>query len=121
MYDQANSAAGLPDTPALQVPGAWGSVFQGAARAALEAVLPQYLMPRRWFGAKARTIRDIRIIEAVPILPDSVLMMIRVEYTAGDPDTYVLPTAFLAGASAREFCQKWPAAVIATLQAGRKS
>ncbi len=121
MSDQANRTADLPNVPALKVSGAWKTVFQGAARAALEAALPQYLMPRRWFGAKARTIRGIEIVEAVPILPDAYLVMIRVDYTAGDPDTYVLPTAFAAGATAQALAQERPAAVIATLQAGRKS
>ena len=71
MSDQANQTASLPDVSALKVSGAWETVFQGAAKAALEAALPRYLMPRRWFGAKARTIRGIGIVEAIPILPEA--------------------------------------------------
>src|SRR5512137_2175615 len=111
MSDPVNSAAVLPDVPALIVPGAWETVFQGAARASLAAALPQYLMPRRWFGAKARTIRSIEIVEAVPIRPDAYLVMIRVNYAAGDPDTYVLPMAFVGGAAAQALGQERPAAV----------
>ncbi len=125
MSDQANRTVDLPEVPALKVSGrgqaAWETVFQGAAKAALEAALPRYLMPRRWFGAKARTIRGIEIVEAVLILPDAYLVMIRVDYTAGEPDTYVLPTAFVSGEAAQALARERPAAVIATLQAGRKS
>lgn len=121
MSDQANRTADLSDVPALKVSGAWETVFQGAAKAALEAALPRYLMPRRWFGAKARTIRGIGIVEAIPILPEATLVMLRVDYTAGEPDTYVLPTAYMAGAAAQALAQERPAAVIATLKAGRKN
>ena len=121
MSRQTQETAGLPDVPALAVTGAWETVFQGAAKAALEAALPRFLKPRRWFGAKARTIRGIRIVEAVPILQDAYLILLRADYAAGEPDTYVLPMAFMAGAAAQAFSQERPAAVIATLQAGQGS
>ena len=118
MSSQTHETAGLPDVPALAVTGAWETVFQGAAKEALEAALPRFLMPRRWFGAKARTIRGIRIVEAIPILPEAYLILMRADYAAGEPDTYVLPMAFMAGAAAQAFSQERPAAVIATLQTG---
>ena len=121
MSRQTQETAGLPDVPALAVTGAWETVFQGAAKAALEAALPRFLKPRRWFGAKARTIRGIRIVEAVPILQDAYLILLRADYAAGEPDTYVLPMAFMAGAAAQAFSQERPAAVIATLQTGQGS
>ena len=118
MSDQANRTAPLPDVPELEVSGAWERVFEGAAVAVLEAALPQYLMPRRWFGAKTRTIRGIRVVETIPILPMAYLVLMRVDYTAGEPDTYVLPTAFMAGGAAETFRGERPAAVIAALRTG---
>ena len=116
MSSQMHKTAGLPDVPALAVTGAWETVFQGAAKEALEAALPRFLKHRRWFGAKARTIRGIRIVEAVPILQEAYLILMRTDYAAGEPDTYVLPMAFMAGAAAQAFSHERPAAVIATLQ-----
>lgn len=118
MSDSANHIASMPDAPEIAVHGAWEAIFQGVARSAFEAALPQYLLPRRWFGAKTRTIRSIRVVEALPILPEAYLVLMRVEYAAGEPDTYVLPTAFMAGAAAAAFRQERPAAVIAGLRTG---
>jgi maltose alpha-D-glucosyltransferase / alpha-amylase len=116
MSRQTHETAGLLDVPVLVVTGTWETVFQRGAKEALEAALPRFLMPRRWFGAKARTMRGIRIVEAVPILQDAYLILIRAEYAAGEPDTYVLPMAFMAGAAAQAFSRERPAAVIATFQ-----
>lgn len=118
MSDQPSRIAFPPDLPALEVPGAWEAIFQLPAKAALEAVLPGYLAPRRWFGAKARTIRGVRVIETIPILPTAYLVLMQVDYAAGEPDTYVLPTAFVAGVAAETFRGERPAAVIAALRTG---
>jgi maltose alpha-D-glucosyltransferase/alpha-amylase len=121
MSRQTHETAGLSDVPALAVTGAWETVFQGAAKEALEVTLPRFLKHRRWFGAKARTIRGIRIVEAVPILQEAYLILMRTDYAAGEPDTYMLPMAFMAGAAAQAFSQERHAAVIATLQTGQGS
>ncbi len=119
MSQQPPSPALPPDLPALEVSGAWETVFHAPARAALEAALPRYLTPRRWFGSKARTIRGIAIVEAVPMLPDAYLALLRVDYTAGEPETYVLPVGFATGAAARKFMAERPTGIIAALQIGQ--
>lgn len=112
-------ATELPAVPALHTPATWETVFAGADRAALEAALPQFVLPRRWFGSKTRTIRAIRLIETLPILPDAYLALLRVTYAEGQPETYVLPVGFVAGAEAEALARERPAAVIASLQAGQ--
>ena len=121
MSRETHEPAGLPDVPVLAVTGTWEIVFQRGAKEALEAALPRFLMPRRWFGAKARNIRGIRIVEVVPILQDAYLVLIRADYAAGEPDTYMLPMAFMAGAAAQAFSRERPTAVIATFQTGQGS
>ena len=121
MSQAMHDAADVPGVPALDVTGAWETVFRGAAREALEAALPRFVMPRRWFGSKARAIRTIRIIETIPILRTAYLTLLRFEYVSGEPETYVLPVAFVAGATAQGLGQERPAAVIATLQTGQES
>ncbi len=115
MSHSVHDAAGPPEVATLQTAGPWDTVFHSPAREALEAVLPGYVVPRRWFGAKTRTIRAIRIQEAIPILPSAVLALLRVEYAEGAPDSYALPIGFLAGAAGQTLRGERPAAVIASL------
>lgn len=111
-------AVGLSDIPVLQVAERWTSVFQGAACRSLEAALPRFMLPRRWFGSKARPMAGVAISEAMPILPSAYLVMLRVEYVQGEPDIYVLPIAFASGPEAEALARERPAAVIARLRAG---
>ena len=70
-------------------------------------MLPQYLMGRRWFGAKAQKIAPTVLEDVLPIPkpapgraqsaasksgpPLGFLTLVRVEYVEGDAQTYVLP------------------------------
>jgi trehalose synthase-fused probable maltokinase len=66
-----------------------------ANRHALERALPAYLGTRRWFGDKARTIRDVRVVDAVSIghaRPQrSQVVIAEVTFEDGDAQRYVLP------------------------------
>ena len=75
--------------------GGWDAVFRGAAREKLEGALPRYLATCRWFGGKARRVRAVEIVDAVP-LEASRLVVLRVSYAAGAPELYALPLAFAA-------------------------
>lgn len=91
----------------LKVTGDWESLFQGRTKADLEALLPDYLRGRRWFGGKARTIQSVRILEAIPmaqVIRDrkASLALLTVHYAEGNPETYVLPLTFAAGGRAVE-------------------
>ncbi len=115
-----HDTAGLPNVPALATDGGWETIFAEPARKMLEAVLPDFVTPRRWFGSKARVIRSILIVETVPILPAAYLVVLRVEYAEGTSESYVLPVGFAAGMQAQTLRQERPAAVIATLAAGQE-
>jgi maltose alpha-D-glucosyltransferase/alpha-amylase len=63
-------------------------------RMALPPLLPGYLTSQRWFGGKARHIRSVELIDAIPLGGtrfESFVLIARVEYTAGSGETYVLP------------------------------
>jgi maltose alpha-D-glucosyltransferase/alpha-amylase len=82
----------------------------------LEALLPAYLKGRRWFGGKARPLRSASLPELVPIPYDSAiayLTAIVVEYTEGDPETYVLPLTVATGERAAQVQKDFPQAVVA--------
>ncbi|HEY1341191.1 MAG TPA: maltose alpha-D-glucosyltransferase [Bryobacteraceae bacterium] len=101
--------AGEPPTIAIS---AWSDVFTESVRRRLNVMLPAFLRDRRWFRSRTRTIRSTEIHEVVPFpKSNSYLLLIRVEYSEGDPETYTLPLSLAVGDSAQsEF-------VLARLQA----
>jgi maltose alpha-D-glucosyltransferase/alpha-amylase len=104
--------------PTLEVSGEWTRVLQGRARAALEALLPEYLQTRRWFGGKARTVREIKVDDTIPVPLRSggaVLALLRVEYNDGMPETYVLPLGFAPGEWAHQLLAEQRGDVLARL------
>jgi maltose alpha-D-glucosyltransferase/alpha-amylase len=120
---EAPLAIAAPDSqvPTLAVRGSWENAFRGRGKAALEAVLPYYLKPRRWFGGKARAMRSVSIIEAIPIAqgrerPKFYVTLLRVDYFEGEAETYVLPLAFAAGGLADQVASEFPQAAVVRLE-----
>ena len=68
-------------------------------REALLRLLPEFLVHQRWFSGKARSIKGVEIVEAVPMPTGEVkafLVLAQVAYTEGPSDTFALPL-ILAG------------------------
>ena len=82
---------GAPPTIAVE---SWENVFSDSVRATLNGMLPAFLRGRRWFRGKTRPIRLAEIDEVIPF-PKShaYLLLVRLEYTDGEPETYTLPLA----------------------------
>jgi maltose alpha-D-glucosyltransferase/alpha-amylase len=86
--------------PTLTVSGRWDNVFRRRDKQALEAVLPDYLRRCDWFGGKARPIQAVELTEMIPVpvkTPVGFITLVRVEYTEGEPETYVLPLTCAMG------------------------
>lgn len=95
--------------------------FEAGSWGAYDAILPNYLLGTRWFGAKARTITSARIAEAVKVPvgdSPSYISLVRVEYADGDPQTYVLPLRFASGEWATQIEAEAPQAIVARLRTG---
>ena len=63
-------------------------------RTALPPLLPGYLATQRWFGGKARQIRSAEITDIVPLTKtrfEAFVLLVRLEYTNGPGEVYVLP------------------------------
>ncbi|MEW6048125.1 MAG: maltose alpha-D-glucosyltransferase, partial [Bacillota bacterium] len=111
-------AVSAAELPRLEVRGAWESVIGGRAREALEGALATYLRVRRWFGNRRRRIQSVSLLDAVPLSNGGnagVLVLARVDYTEGDPDTYLVPLTFAAGQAAIDALARFPHAVVARL------
>ncbi|MBV8728927.1 MAG: maltose alpha-D-glucosyltransferase [Acidobacteriia bacterium] len=91
---------GEPPSIAIQ---SWDEVFTDSVQQSLNRLMPQFLRARPWFHGEtfAGSPRAIRIAEIAEILPfprsRSYLLLIRVEYNAGDPELYTLPVSVLIG------------------------
>jgi maltose alpha-D-glucosyltransferase/alpha-amylase len=100
----------------LTVQAPWTNVFAGRARVSLEDRLVGYIQSQRWFGGKARQIKDATFLETVPISFDSAnacMTEVKIEYTEDDPETYILPLSFAAGERADQVRQASAGAVLA--------
>jgi maltose alpha-D-glucosyltransferase/alpha-amylase len=97
--ETVQTPSGLP----LIVVESWDRVFQGRSLAILLRRLPAYLKTRRWFQGKDRPVRTMEVLDAIPI-PDTTAQVIlgQVEYTEGDPETYVLPGSIAVGEASEE-------------------
>jgi len=118
-----------PDSPPAEVDaplitigaGSWDALFYDGRVALLERVLPDYMRPRRWFGAKARRIKGVKIADSVmlPFNGDADMAYValaEVQYTEGAPETYLLPMAYVEGERAQQVLSDARHTVIARLR-----
>src|SRR3954449_4992845 len=69
-------------------------LITGLADPALPRALIRYIRSRRWFASKARTVNTVTVREMVPLSRDAgQLAIIDIDYTEGEPETYLLPLA----------------------------
>jgi maltose alpha-D-glucosyltransferase / alpha-amylase len=80
------------DAPLIAA-GSWSEMLSARNREALDRALSGYLPTRRWFAGKARVIRATNVVDAVQLAGEMRLMLLDVEFTDGEPQTYVLPLA----------------------------
>jgi maltose alpha-D-glucosyltransferase / alpha-amylase len=110
---------GAIQAPLIDLTGEGEEVFQGAAKAAFEILLPGYLQQWRWFGGKARQIHSTELTEAVrfPYAASvAYWAFVTVAYSEGEPETYVLPLTIVVGQRAEEVQQRAPQAVLARVR-----
>jgi len=104
--------------PRLAVAADWSALFSERNRPLLEAVLPNYLRAQRWFGGKARTIRQVTIKDVVHFPGDGtagVLGLLQVDYVQADPESYLLPMALATQGASERIRDKFPHWIIAEL------
>jgi maltose alpha-D-glucosyltransferase/alpha-amylase len=114
---EARRASKKRVVPTINAPPDLQTLLADGQRAQLEReILPDYIRNCRWFGAKARNIRGVKIVEQVPISSENKaarFWFVEVSYTDGTPETYTLPVEISAGDAARAIGRAAPHAVIA--------
>ena len=85
---------------------------------ALVHLLPDFLKTRRWYGSKTRTMTNLQVIDIVPV-PEtgSSIVFVRLDFSEGDPDFYLLPVAVAKGENATRVEQEFADTIVARLQA----
>jgi maltose alpha-D-glucosyltransferase/alpha-amylase len=97
--------------PTLAVHAEW---TQPLSDALARAVLPRYLRTCDWFVGGGRSLREVRVVQALPIgFQSARWLMAEVNFTEGSPQYYMLPLEIVSGESAERFARKWPQATLA--------
>jgi maltose alpha-D-glucosyltransferase/alpha-amylase len=106
--------------PVISAPMELEILLANNQRAVIEgAILPRYLQTCRWFGSKARTFRDLKVVErpAISEHADAAqLWFVEVNYLDAPTETYVLPVKIASDDGARAISQTAPQAVIARFE-----
>jgi maltose alpha-D-glucosyltransferase/alpha-amylase len=113
-----------PEPVAITVEQSWEQVLEDKARAEFENVLQTYIPPRRWFGGKAREIKNVQIRDSILASEGSLgsyLLLLDIDYVQGDSDSYLLPLAFATGEEAHRIQQEQPHLIIAPLRITKSS
>ncbi|MCH8922538.1 MAG: maltose alpha-D-glucosyltransferase [Planctomycetes bacterium] len=83
------------ELPRLSVANGWQDLMHGRAKKHFESMLRDELPRQRWFGEKTRPIQSVQITDSIPLgktangtVPG--LLVLRVEYIEGEPESYLL-------------------------------
>jgi maltose alpha-D-glucosyltransferase/alpha-amylase len=64
----------------------------------ISKLVPEVLRSRRWFRAKARTISEVLVSDVIPFSPVNYVLVLKLSYTEGESETYLLPLSLTASA-----------------------
>jgi maltose alpha-D-glucosyltransferase/alpha-amylase len=117
--EEAEARAAEREAPPQAVlAGDWRSLLRREHAGDFERVLGSWLPTRRWFAGKARAVDSLGLEDAVHLPPEAgaaSLALVRVSYSSGDPELYLVPLAFVTGQRAQELAQWNPQEVVAVL------
>ncbi|MFA5316302.1 MAG: maltose alpha-D-glucosyltransferase [Dehalococcoidales bacterium] len=105
--------------PTLTFTGELKDLTRRIMRPVLEATLLGYIRQCRWFGGKARRIRQAEIQDVITIpygTSSANIIFIKIDYDEGEAETYQLPITFALGEKADSIIKDSPKAVIANLK-----
>ena len=116
--------AEVTEVPALLVGAAWETLLEGNVRTLIERdLLTQFLQRQRWFGGKARPVRQARFSDwgMLRRSPQPIfLTIVEVEFSDGGRDQYFLPLTACTRADAMSLEDRAPQAIVANITGAKK-
>ena len=104
-------------TPSIKAPAQLDALLGNNHREHLEReVLPNHIHNSRWFGSKAKTFRNLKVIEQLAFSSDADgarLWFVEVNYLDAPTETYAIPVKIAAAEMAHSITQNAPHAVVA--------
>ncbi len=117
--DQAVRPGDAASPAAIVVRSGPEDLLKRAYRSRFETALLRHVRRSRWFGGKARQVRSSTIVETVPVPigeRTAFLAILRVEYTEGEPESYLIPVDFAQRDAATQVASDYPWSVIAGVE-----
>ena len=118
--DTPNESAETNDIVMLEAGqrGDWEILLGGANADKLKNdILPEFVRKQRWFGGKSRHIRSASVLDFAPFHDgNSALIIAKLEYEAGEDETYFLPLTTLYGDAASLLKEASPNAVVTPIR-----
>ncbi len=111
--------AGETTVPVVEADCEEEDFFNGKAVARIEEVMPGFLTRSRWFGGKARPLKQASIVDMFSLTKDSrrwTIALVRVNYLSGDTEVYAVPMALAPENQSDRIWKEHPEAVIARLK-----
>ncbi|MGE5207876.1 MAG: putative maltokinase, partial [Alphaproteobacteria bacterium] len=103
--------------PSINAAARFDVLLGNSERQHLECeVLPNHICNSRWFGSKAKTFRNLKVIEQVSFSPDADgarLWFVEVNYLDAPTETYAIPIQIASSETAHSIRQNAPQAIVA--------
>jgi maltose alpha-D-glucosyltransferase / alpha-amylase len=100
----------------ISIPAEKNEPFSDTTRTAIANILPRMMKSRPWFLSRRQTIQQVKIDDIMSIpKSDSYILLIDVEYSDGEPDSYLIPLALATGEKAEAILKERPERILATL------
>ncbi len=103
--------------PSINAPAQFDVLLGNNQREHIEReVLPNHIHSSRWFGSKARTFRNLKVIEQLAFPSDADgarLWFVEVNYLDAPTETYAIPVKIASAEMAHSITQNAPHAVVA--------
>ena len=104
-------------TPVIEGSGSIDALVRGRDRPVFERAIARFLPGRRWFAGKARTLRNVTITDSIPLTGARAAMgprvlIVRVEFSEGEAETYSVPLALVEGERAENLLADSPRSVV---------
>jgi len=102
--------------PSIEAPAQLDVLLGNNQRESLEhEILPDHIRNSRWFGSKARTFRNLKVIEQLAFPSDSDgarLWFVEVNYLDAPTETYTIPVKIASAEMAHSIAQSAPNAIL---------